>query len=239
MPLRESDLFPPLKAWLEAGGYIVHAEVNHCDIAARKGGDLVIVEMKRAINLDLLIQAVRRQTTHASVYVAVPRPPLEDRRWRDLIRLLKRLELGLLVVDAESVIAPVELRFHPMESARRRDSGATRALLTEMSQRSLNLNTGGSTRRPVMTAYREQSLAVAAALAETGPAAPRDLRRLGTCGKTGSILLNNHYGWFERLGVGRYALTESGRKALGDYPELTALLRKRLQDSQTAHTSAG
>src|SRR4029453_9908809 len=70
---------------------------------------------------------------------------------------------------------------------------------------------GGSTRQPIMTAYRQQALACAAALAQA-PARPRDLKpRMPDAAK---ILLSNVYGWFVRVERGVYALSEGGRAAL-------------------------
>lgn len=225
---RESDLYPPLKAWLEAGGYTVHAEVNGCDVAARKGDDLVIVEMKLGINLDLLLQAVRRQEVHASVYAAVPAPATVDKRWRGLTRLLRRLEIGLLLVHLDSALPRVELAFHPVAQERRRQAAATRALLTEMAGRSLDLNSGGSLRTPLMTAYRERALAVAVSLERLGPSPSKALRAAGAPEKCYDILYANHYGWFERLDKGIYGLTEVGRNALREHGELAEVLRGNL-----------
>lgn len=225
--LKETDLYPPLKAWLEAGGYAVHAEVGHCDIAARKGDDCVLIEIKRAITLDLLLQVVRRQENDASVYAAVPAPKTTDKRWRGLVRLLKRLEVGLLLVYLDTAHPRVELAFHPIRQERRKRASATRTLLAEMSGRTLDLNVGGSTRRKIMTAYREQALGVAAALDTMGTASPRELRAAGTADKTAMILRDNHYGWFERLARGVYTLTDSGRDALVEHGELVEALRKK------------
>ena len=230
---KETDLYPPLKAWLEGGGYVVNAEVGGCDVAARRGDDLVLVEIKRAINLDLLLQIVRRQTADASVYAAVPAPVAADKRWRELTRLLKRLEAGLLLVHLDSALPRVELAFHPMPSERRRQSAATRAFLIEMAGRSLDANLGGSTRRPIMTAYREQALGVALALAELGATSPKAIRAAGASAKAGDILHANHYEWFERIGYGRYGVTDKGRLALTEYPELVEAIRKKLKVSKT------
>ena len=70
---------------------------------------------------------------------------------------------------------------------------------------------GGSTRTPQMTAYRQQALAVANALAGT-PSRLRDLRLLAP--DAAKILQGNVYGWFERIERGVYGLTSSGRVAL-------------------------
>ncbi len=229
--MREADLYPHLKAWLEANGYEAHAEVGGCDIAARKGGDLVLIEMKKSINLDLLLQIVQRQRAQASVYAAVPAPRLHDRRWRRLERLLKRLEAGLLLVHMESALPRVEVAFHPVEFARVKRGAETRAILREMAGRSFSVNVGGGTRRKLMTAYRESALAVAAALEAVGPCAPKALREYGAPEKAGDIVRGNVYGWFERLGKALYALTPAGRAALEEpeYAPLVAVLRRTMK----------
>ena len=231
----ETDMYPPVKRWLESGGYAVHAEVGDCDVAARKDGRLVLIEMKRAINLDLLLQIVKRQETAESVYAAVPAPRAPDKRWRALTRLLKRLEAGLLLVNTHSALQSVEVAFHPVLQPRGPVQRARqRALLTEMDGRTGDLNKGGSSRRPLMTAYREEALKAAVALERSGPASPKALRELGAGPKTGAILLANHYGWFDRLGVGCYALTSRGREALKQYAELAEALRERMKKSERA-----
>lgn len=217
----ETDLYPPLKAWLEEAGYTVHAEVGGCDVAARKGDELVLIEIKRSINLDLLLQVVRRQEAEAAVYAAVPAPRTVDKRWRGLIRLLKRLEVGLLLVYLESARPRVELAFHPIRIEPRKRKKTTGAILTEIAGRSRDMNIGGSVRQKIMTAYREEALGVAVALDRLGSASPKTLRAAGTSAKTGRILFDNHYGWFERTAKGVYKLSEPGLAALGEHPELT------------------
>jgi hypothetical protein len=65
-----------------------------------------------------------------------------------------------------------------------------------------------------MTAYRQQALACAYALAET-PARPRDLKP--AMPDAPKILLRNVYGWFTRVERGLYALSDSGRAALAQW----------------------
>jgi hypothetical protein len=62
-----------------------------------------------------------------------------------------------------------------------------------------------------LTAYRQQALAIAHALAGT-PGRPRDLRTFAP--DAAKILQGNVYGWFERIERGLYSLTSSGRGAL-------------------------
>lgn len=219
-PVREADLYPPLKAWLEANGYTVRAEVGNCDIAASRDGELVIVEMKRAINLDLLLQVVKRQEAAESVYAAVPAPKTNDRRWRGLTRLLRRLEVGLVVVYMDSSLPRADVIFHPVRQERHVVKAATRSLLTEIAKRTLDLNAGGTNRRLIMTAYREEALRTAAVLQKSGDASPSALRHAGAPDKAGAILRANHYGWFERVAKGVYRLTSGGREALDQHREL-------------------
>ena len=75
---------------------------------------------------------------------------------------------------------------------------------------------GGSTRAPIMTAYRQQALACASALSRS-PQRVRDLRAQGP--NAGKILLRNVYGWFDRTERGVYGLTEAGRAALKRWPQ--------------------
>jgi len=76
---------------------------------------------------------------------------------------------------------------------------------------------GGSTKVPVMTAYRQQALACALALRE-GPLRPRDMKAVAP--DAGKIMLGNVYGWFERVEKGVYALTEAGQDALRRWPQV-------------------
>jgi len=55
--LRETDLYPPVKAFLEGQGYDVKGEVSDCDVVGvRDEDELVVVELKTAFNLPLILQ---------------------------------------------------------------------------------------------------------------------------------------------------------------------------------------
>jgi len=222
----ETALDAPVRAWLEAQGYRVRSEVLGCDLVATKDGALVVIELKRVLGLPLLVQATQRQRASDSVYVAVPKPSnlRHDGRWRGILHVLRRLELGLLLV-ALGRRPRVEVALHPQPLDRRRDGARRRAILAEAAARSADHNTGGSRGRPLVTAYREQALQVASLLERHGPAAPRDLRAQGCGAKTGTILYQDVYGWFVREARGRYALAAAGREALGLYAEVVATLQ--------------
>ncbi len=52
----ETALYPAVRDFLVAQGYRVRAEVHRCDVAAHRGDDLVLVELKLAPTLDLVLQ---------------------------------------------------------------------------------------------------------------------------------------------------------------------------------------
>ncbi|WP_051287280.1 DUF2161 family putative PD-(D/E)XK-type phosphodiesterase [Paenibacillus taiwanensis] len=94
-------------------------------------------------------------------------------------------------------------------------------LLREFGERSGDYNVGGSTKRPLMTAYREKALRLASALAD-GPNQPVRLREQSGVGDAATILRHNYYGWFERIKRGVYTLTPAGTAALELYADVLA-----------------
>lgn len=218
----EEDLYRPIYNYLVEQGYRVHSEVKNCDVTAVKEDELIVIELKRSFNAKLLMQATRRQRAADSVYVAIPRPKGGARSadWNDMCHLLRRLELGLIVVSFRSGMAEAEVVFHPAPFERTKSKGMRHSILREISGRYGDFNVGGSTKRKIMTAYRENSVHIACCLEKFGPLSPAALKKLGTGSKTSSILTKNFYGWFERVSRGLYALHPQGREGMKHYPEL-------------------
>jgi len=206
----ETELSAPVKAYLESHGYEVNCEVKDCDIVATRGDDLIVVELKTSVNLTLLVQATKRQSISETVYVAVPAPTKRNRQWRGTLTVLKRLELGLLLVEEGVMGMIVSKQFDPVPYQRKKNARRRRALLTEVADRSGDYNVAGSTQTTLMTAYRENAILIACCLSRLGPSSPKSLRNLGTGDKTTSILAANHYGWFQRIEKGVYRLTDQG-----------------------------
>ncbi|MFV0473760.1 MAG: hypothetical protein ACK5MQ_06065, partial [Pikeienuella sp.] len=114
-PAAESDLYEPVKAFLEAQGYEVKAEIGPCDMLALRGEEEpVAVELKLSFSLALVMQGVARQTLFEQVYLAAPVGP---RGWKlrskDVIRLCRRLGLGLLAVRFGDGPPSVEAHLDP------------------------------------------------------------------------------------------------------------------------------
>lgn len=221
--MRETELYEPVKAFLEGQGYEVKAEIEGCDLVARRGAEPpVIVELKTRLSLDLLMQGVDRLALSDAVYIAVPMSAGLRRgaRLRLATRLCRRLGLGLLTVRMGSVIAHADPGpYQPRKAARRQH-----ALLAEFDRRCGDPNTGGQTRRKIVTAYRQDALRIALMAAEAGAVRPAEARAAGIA-KAGSILQKDHYGWFERAERGVYRLTEAGEAALETWSDVIARLR--------------
>jgi hypothetical protein len=226
--MRETDLYDPVRDWLAAAGWLCRGEVKGCDIAALNGDRLVIVELKTVLNFEVVLQATDRQRAGDIVYIAVPAKlrTLSRQRWKLVLHLLKRLELGLLLVHFSSKANGVPPRVEeaippvPFDRVQSRNVAKKRreVLMKEFHGRSGDRNRGGSVRRPILTSYREQALSIARLLREHGSLSTRMLRKMGTdVVKTTAILADNYYGWFERVSTGVYRLTDKGNKALEDF----------------------
>ena len=70
--MKETALYPPVKSLLESLGFDVYAEAINCDVIGRKQEELVIVELKKTLNLELLSQGVQRQKITNKVFLCVP-----------------------------------------------------------------------------------------------------------------------------------------------------------------------
>ncbi|HEY3416210.1 MAG TPA: DUF2161 family putative PD-(D/E)XK-type phosphodiesterase, partial [Armatimonadota bacterium] len=198
-PTAETHLYPPVATFLTTQGYTVRGEVRHCDVVGVRGDEVVVVELKLALNLALVAQAVRRQAITPSVYVAVPRPPNKGkwlRRMRGELAVLRRLEIGVLLVSLDPRKPGVDVVAHPEPMAPRQRHPHRRAVLREVANRSADYNTGGSCRRKLVTAYREHAIHIACCLQAQSPQSPRALRARDTGEKTLAILRRNVYGWF-------------------------------------------
>jgi hypothetical protein len=204
---REVDLYAPVKALLEVQGYEVKGEIHGCDVVGIRGEEPpVIVELKRAFGLELVHQGIDRLAISDAVYLAVATWP---RRVDDVRRLLRRLGLGLIVVDGTRA----DVVLDPAPYVPRRNSRRAARLLGEHRRRVGDPTRGGSTRTPIMTAYRQEAIRCLGALAD-GPRTLRAIRLATDAPHAAGILQRDVYGWFERVDRGTYALTPRGREAL-------------------------
>ena len=213
----ETTLYAPVKGYLEAHGFTVKGEVCGCDLVALRGEELPIVvvgELKLAFSLELVLQGVNRTAACDEVWLAV-RATARGGRVRDprVHKLCRFLGFGLLGVSSTGA---VEALVEPKPWRPRQDPRRRARLVQEHRSRVGDPTLGGSTKMPIMTAYRQQALACAASLAG-GPRRTRDIR--SAVPNASSILLRNVYGWFTRIARGVYKLTPEGTSALARWPQ--------------------
>jgi hypothetical protein len=202
-------LYQPVKAFLETAGYEVKGEVGGCDLVGLGPDEppvVVICELKLSFNLELILQAVDRAAASDEVWIAARvsakgRGREADRRYRDLCR---RLGIGMLGVSDRGEVSIIVSSVSPMP---RTNPKRRSRLVREHQRRRGDPTPGGGSRKPIMTAYRQQALICAEAL-RAGPLRPRDIKAQAP--DAGKILLSNVYGWFERVKPGIYQLSTLG-----------------------------
>lgn len=209
--MSETALYAPVKSFLESRGFTVKGEIRGCDVVAMRDGEpdlVVIAELKLGLSMELLLQAVDRLSVADEVWLAIP----ATRRGRDqdprAHRLCRLLGVGLLTVTLSTgrvAILADPGPYKPRLAARKRSR-----LIAEFTRRRGDPTRGGGRGQPIMTAYRQTALALAAAL-QAGEQRPRDLRHIAP--DAAVILRRNVHGWFARPAPGRYALTPAGEQA--------------------------
>jgi len=218
-PFRESDMYAPVRDYFAGRGYTVRAEVKGCDLAAEQSDELVVVELKKNFSLKLVYQALERFSITDQVYVAIPRPKSADTpEYKGMLRLLKRLELGLITVAMDSPVKTVDVSIYPESKPRPAQNAKRRkALLKELNGRHIDLNSGGTTRSKITTAYRERCIKIACIIKCRGTKRPKELVSDYGCEKDAAAILQRNFdGWFERIEKGVYGLSESGERSLDE-----------------------
>jgi hypothetical protein len=239
----EAALYGPVKRFLEARGYAVKSEVCGCDIVARHIDDSgdeppLVVELKLRFTLTLLLQGIDRLAISERVYVAVPCPARKARGLSPeapaVRRLCRRVGLGLRVVGRDGGGDSVAVVEEPVPYRPRRAQRRAHRLLAEFDRRAGDPNVGGSSRRPLVTAYRQDALRLVRVLAGTGPIRLAELRAASGVVNAARIAQRNVYGWFAREKRGVYGLSPAGGKALAVFAEAAALAASALPERTAA-----
>ena len=232
--MAEADLYKPIKRFLEDQGYSVKGEIGACDIVAvRDDESPVIVELKERLNLALLLQAVDRLAVSDTVYVAFRIGKRQSATWRakrkQVTRLLRRLGLGLLTVSTRGRVVPVldPAPYRPKTNRRRRNR-----LLKEFAERVGDPEAGGSAARQRLTAYRQDAVRCAREVAEAGVLKVSAVRERTDVERAGTIMRDNHYGWFDRVRVGYYELSPKGQQEFPEWDEALTRLADGLSESR-------
>lgn len=211
----ETDLYAPVKAFFEALGYEVKAEIGAADVMALRGDEPpVIVELKLGFSLTLLQQGIARQKVTDQVYLAVPRwkGRAGYKAFKGNLGLCKRLGLGVISISAAG---EVQVHHDPAPFQPRKVKRRQTMLMAEFERREGDPNKGGATRVGLVTSYRQEALRCAAYLADHGPTKGAVVAKATDVPRATRVMAANHYGWFERIETGIYGLTEVGQAAVG------------------------
>jgi hypothetical protein len=238
--IRETDLYLPVKLMLEGQGYTVKGEIGAVDVVAmREGDEPVIVELKAGFSLSLFHQAIQRQAISDAVYIAVPRGAgrASLKALADARALCRRLGLGLITVRLSDGF--VEIHCDPAPYTPRQSKPRRTRLLREFARLVGDPNSGGSTRRNLVTAYRQEALICLRMLGDSGPSKAAAVATATRIAHARRLMADNHYGWFERVATGVYALSPKGVAARRDYAaELEKLAAGRASETSLNMTIA-
>ena len=226
----ESDLYEPIRHFFEEKGYVVRSEVKNCDVVAQKEKEYIIIELKKAFTLQLVYQLLERQKMSPFVFAAIPRPEKQNtKQWKNMLNLLKKLEIGLLTVALNSERKTVETILEPSVHSIRKNTKKQKRFEKELEGRTSEFNKGGVSRKKIITAYREKAIELACMLEKTGQMSYKELKEKGLEQKQLKILQSNFYGWFERVSRGVYRLTQKGKQELNstEFQEVTAFYREK------------
>ena len=221
MKPRETELYLPVKTFLEAQGYEVKGEIGAVDVMAVRGDEPpVLIELKVGFSLALVHQGLNRQMISDLVYLAIPRPP-KSKTLKDNLRLCRHLGLGLLTVRLrDGFVEPLADPgpFKPRKSAKR-----TARLLREFARRDGDPNKGGATRVGIVTSYRQDAIKCAEFLSQNSQSKGAIVAKGAAVPTATRIMAADHYGWFEKVERGVYGLTPKGVEELAAYKKTTKI----------------
>lgn len=218
--MREAELYVPVKAHLTQAGWVVKGEVRAADVVARRGEELLIVELKLGFSLALFHQGIERLGVTDHVYLAVPMKTGKPfvRALKDNVKMARRVGLGVMTVRPRDGF--VEVHADPAPYAPRKSKKKKAQLLRAFDRLKGDPNEGGATRHGIVTGYRQDALMCARFLAVHGPSSGAKVKAWAEVPGATRIMADDHYGWFCRVSRGIYALTDAGRKGLADWGDV-------------------
>ena len=218
--MKESDLYLPLKLYLESQGYEIKGEIGNCDLfAVRNTEPPLIVELKLSLNLTVVLQSIDRLVLTSNVYIGVPKQcSALKRKYKQITKLLKMLGIGLITIDPLRKSDKVKVLLDPVEYKPRISRNRQVRLLAEFEKRVGDPNLGGSdNQKGTMTAYRQSALRIALYLDDEGPSKASEVARQTAEAKARDILYRDVYGWFEKVSRGIYRLSPRGKREIATW----------------------
>lgn len=215
--MREVQMYPIIKDYLETLNFDVKAEIDDVDIMAVKDNKTLLIEMKNTLSLTLIYQGILRQKLSDFVYLAVSKPTekiIKSKTFKEKKAIIKRLGLGLMLVDVDKSLITVLI--DPSLPTVIKNNKKKKKLEKEFLLRKTTSNQGGVTQTKIITAYRELALEILAFLDGSEQPVQAIVNHTNQI-KASRLLIDNHYGWFLRVERGIYKLSSKGEKALKTY----------------------
>ena len=223
--MKEIELYAPVKKLFLSQGFDVKGEVKDIDVIAYHQDVMIGVELKTKVSLKLIYQAIDRQKVLDQVYIAIPKDAIYQSKslYRNFTHLLKRLEIGLIIVNGDSAEVIIETVPFDRNLSRSRYKKRKTMLDKELRLRKNNKNVGGTNGKKI-TRYKELVIDIGNYLISNTKASPKEIKEKTGIEKTASILQKNYDGYFQRVERGIYQLTEKGKKDI-------MKLKKQLEES--------
>lgn len=205
--MKETELYLPVKALLNEMGFYVKAEVKDVDILAVSEQKTIAVELKTAITLKLIYQAIDRQKLTDQVYVAIPKSAMQSHKehFHSFELLLNRLGIGLILVSGDKAIIRLEPKVLDISLSNQRNSRKKKTLMNEFHERINHVNIGG-TKGKVLTLYREKALLIAHAIMQHPGLTTTELKHYTQIENVSTILQKNYEGWFIKVDRAKYGI---------------------------------
>ncbi len=231
---KESDLYAPVCEYFKSIGYEVQAEVKSCDLVAVNNHETVIAELKTSFCLKLVYQAIERQAITNLVYIVIPRPKkgAKSREWKNMLSLMKKLDIGIITVALDSELNTVDVVSVPKGQGKTVNTKKRAKFDKEFNERNMNSNIGGITKTKILTAYKEKCIFALCIAEINGRITPAELKKALNDTYADRIPRNNYYGWFIKIEKGVYGISEKGKEILcgEDYKNTIDFYRKKCID---------
>lgn len=239
--MKEIELFPPVKLWLEHLGFEVQGEIGDMDVYACRffcgKEDTLSTPPSSRLRTPLPSSSSADISAASTLTIAVElklKPCLdlilqaverissadmvyiafpENKKAREIKKLCDMLGIGILeiIYSPHSDVTFVREFLPALHSKRRLNNHSKRKLIEEFRSRRVR-NAVGGTNGKVLTAYRQQATAIAFFMLREGDVSLGMLRERGVV-QPEKYVYANHYGWFEKTERrGYYRLTEFGRQ---------------------------
>ena len=104
---------------------------------------------------------MERRSVSDLVYVVIPRAEegcKKHTEWRNMLKLMKKLDIGIITVAMDSELKTVDIVSVPSGHSQKHNSNKKSKLSKEFKDRNINENIGGINKTKILTAYKEKCI---------------------------------------------------------------------------------